>query len=123
MKTKTSCELTAGHGAPSVGKFPGAFRSPLNGTRIRDSQKQKDAGGGEMGGNKWEKSAGVFFLTCCSIFVNIVNHGLADGDVNCTCESNKTSRLITFTNADYSFGAACGFHEVLKGVIYSGRVV
>lgn len=45
-------------------------------------------------------------LTCCSIFVNIVNHGLADGNVNCTCGSNKTSRLITFTNSDRGCGTA-----------------
>lgn len=62
-------------------------------------------------------------LTCCSIFVNIVNHGLADGNVNCTCGSNKTSRLITFTNSDYHYGAAGGFNTVPRGIIYSGRTV
>lgn len=59
-------------------------------------------------------------LTCCSIFVNIVNHGLADGNVNCTCGSNKTSRLITFTNSDHRCGAAGGFPAAPGGAACPG---
>lgn len=54
---------------------------------------------GQSGARKRKKKRVLHVLTCCSIFVNIVNHGLADGNVNCTCGSNKTSRLITFTDA------------------------
>lgn len=59
----------------------------------------------ETAGGKGKKKECQHILTCCSIFVNIVNHGLADGNVNCTCGSNKTSRLITFTNSDRGCGA------------------
>lgn len=30
--------------------------------------------------------------TSCTIFVNIVNQRLADGDVNCTCGNNMTPK-------------------------------
>lgn len=39
----------------------------------------------------------------CSIFVNIVNHRLADGGVNCTCGNNMTQRMLLFTAFRWHF--------------------
>lgn len=39
----------------------------------------------------------------CSIFVNIVNHRLADGSVNCTCGNNMTQRMLLFTAFRWHF--------------------
>lgn len=39
----------------------------------------------------------------CSIFVNIVNHRLADGGVNWTCGNNMTQRMLLFTAFRWHF--------------------
>lgn len=99
------CKLTVGHRPLSIGNTPphhlsaDAFHALTQYvyTALQKAQRVRGA---------LRSKCQHIFLTCCSIFVNIVNHGLTDGNVNCTCESNKTSRLITFTNADYDSGTA-----------------
>lgn len=48
-------------------------------------------------------------LECSCVFVNIINHRLADGDANCTCGNNMTQRILLFTGFNWHFREAC--HE------------
>lgn len=48
-------------------------------------------------------------LECSRVFVNIINHRLADGGANCTCGNNMTQRILLFTNVNWHFHQAC--HE------------
>lgn len=54
---------------------------------------------------------------CTCVFVNIINHRLADGGVNCTCGINMTQRILLFTNINWRFHQAC--HERDKEKMFS----
>lgn len=47
-------------------------------------------------------------LECSSVFVNIINHRLADGSANCTCGNNMTRRILLFTDVN------CHFHQASR---------
>lgn len=54
---------------------------------------------------------------CPSVFVNVINHRLADGDANCTCGNNMTQRKLLFTDFTWHFHQVC--HEKARQEVFN----